>query len=83
MTRIRVDDKNSPFKLFRDFLGDRYEEFVIPNPYGAVIIRTWSCGCTIIRAIRLNFERGMYEMFDEPQPCERHKKLIEMREHES
>ena len=76
---VRVSDKVNPFRDFVEVLGKNYEEKILPHPYGATAIRTWPCGCALIRRVRLNFETGVYEMFDEPRPCPRHEKIFNAR----
>ncbi len=56
------------YKAVVDKLGKEDEERCLPNPYGATAIRSWKCGCVVVRSIELG------EMNDKYEPCQKHKK---------
>ncbi|MEM1925241.1 MAG: hypothetical protein QXH44_09245 [Pyrobaculum sp.] len=70
-----VTDKFNIYKFVRDILGPESLENVATNAYGAIAIRTWTCGCTVARRAMLDLRTGVYYLYDEYEPCEQHKNI--------
>jgi hypothetical protein len=76
---VEVTEDINPYRKLVEKFGREKKETPIPSPYGAVSLKEWDNGITLVRKVEYDFGRKMYVMKDRVCVPERSEfgKLIE------